>query len=168
MKGAGIVAFAFGVPHTLDANTLIAALAVSESRRLDGDLPVFTQLDIQFAPELNIPVTRCTEEPEYPPPTMRICREAVYWATRERINVLIIVAAGPHVWRCERDLEEAIRDAKARIVIHVCKNIFRPQYRERWFSPESTQPRARSFWAFWPWEIVLRLMPMFLYKRVGS
>ena len=166
MAKAGIVAFAFGVPANIRSNNLIAQIAANKALSLKA--PVFTHLDIQFSKSDYgvIDVERIKEEePDYPPSTLQIARAAVDWARQRGIRELWIVAAVPHVWRCERDLKYAVSGVNASIKIQVCGEIKRHKD-DLWFDPKSFQPRTRSSSKWWRREIILRILPMFLYERL--
>lgn len=155
----GIVVFAFGTPSTTKANELLAKVGVGRCH-VYSSVQVFTQRDIAIT-DTDISVQYCMENPGNPPPTLRIARQAVVWAKKERIMHLGIVAASPHVWRCRRDLLYAIKEANAQIGVFSI-------YSGVEYSPESTQPRVRSPKDWWPREIILRCMPMWLYRRVAG
>ncbi|HZZ99500.1 MAG TPA: hypothetical protein VFK07_02195 [Candidatus Paceibacterota bacterium] len=160
----GVVVFAFGVPATLRSNRTLAAIAEREAKSFRA--PVFTQLDIQLE-DKSVPVTYCQEIPGEPPPTLRIAREAIRWAIDNKISVLHVAAARPHIWRAVRDLVYARRKAGADILIVFCKGVLdRPS--GGWFMPESTHPRVRSAWKWYSRDLILRLMPMFIYKKVAG
>ena len=159
----GIVAFAFGTPDSIFPNWRIAQITLRKARELDGR--VYTQLDIRV--EKGVPVEYTEEEPGNPPPTLRIARGAVQWAKQHRLTELWVVAAKPHLWRVLRDVQQSVQEDGALIEVHVCEEI--KQYsKDSWFWPYSTQKRTRSWKNWWPRELILRLMPFFIYKRVAS
>ncbi|HWA64378.1 MAG TPA: hypothetical protein VG866_00770, partial [Candidatus Paceibacterota bacterium] len=77
-------------------------------------------------------------------------------------------AALPHLWRCERDLRAAVREARADITVRICEEIRTVGGEEYWYMPDSTQPRVRSAKEWLKREKILLMMPFFLYKRVAS
>lgn len=162
----GIVAFAFGVPDTIRSNRSIAFVATFKARQLNA--PIYTQADVKiFDP--SVLVFHTPEEPNSPPPTLRIARGAVSWAKHpdNRLTELWVVAAKPHLWRAERDLRQAVREAGGGIIVRICEEI--KQYPERdWFCSDSTQERTQSQKAWDGRERVLKVMPFFIYKRVAS
>jgi hypothetical protein len=163
MEKAGVVAFAFGVPHNIQSNLWIAQIASRKARELRA--PVYTQADVCV--ELGIRVEYSPEEPGNPPPTLRIARGAVAWAQQNKLTTLWVSAAKPHLWRCVRDLKYAIREARAQIVVRICEKI--DKYPESgWYCSDSTQPRVRSRKKWRRRERIFEWMPMFLYKRVAS
>lgn len=160
---SGIAAQAFGVPSTILANRLISEMTTRKAKELG--CPVFTQLDIQL--EQGIEVTYCREIPGNPPPTFQIAREAVRWAMKKGITELWLACAKPHRPRCERDFNWAVKEADADITIRVCEEVEQHPNSE-WLCSDSTQKRTKSWWDWWPREIILLLMPFFVYKRVAG
>lgn len=157
----GVVAFAFGVPYTTQANRQIRDIAAR------GSAPIFTQQDIQFPDIWNMDVTYCEEKVGEPPPTLRIAREAVRWAIKMGIDQITVVAAQPHLSRAMRDMKMAVREWGANILVVKSREVGL-YHEDSWYSPESTQARARSARAFLPREYILRLMPRWLYKKLAS
>lgn len=163
MKATGVVAFAFGMPNTIQPNRRIAEIASKKAKELNGS--VYTQLDIRV--EEDILVEYIEEEPGNPPPTLRIARGAVQWAKRHGFTQLWVVAAKPHLWRALRDVQQVVREVGVRIEVYVCKEV--EQYPEdSWFCPDSTQDRVRSRKAWDKRENIVKLMPFFVYKRIAS
>jgi len=163
LKTVGIVAFAFGAPHTIRSNRRIAQIASQRAWELNGR--VYTQPDIHV--EESTLVEYIEEKPDNPSPTLRIARGCVQWAIRCRLTVLWVVAAKPHLWRALRDIRAAIREARVRIEVRVCQEI--KQYpEESWFCPDSTQYRTQSREAWNRRERILKLMPFCVYKIVAS
>jgi hypothetical protein len=163
-EGIGIIAFAFGVPDTILSNRRIAEIASRKAKELKA--PVYTQLDVHIQPD-EIEIEYTDEKPGNPPPTLRIARGAVRWAKRLGLRELWISAAKPQLWRCLRDIEQAVREAGIQIKVRAFKEI--EQYSEdEWFCPDSTQERTRSREVWDKRERILKLMPFFLYKRVAS
>jgi hypothetical protein len=163
LEKAGIVAFAFGASDSILSNQRIADIARHKAKALN--VRVYTQLDIQVGPGIEVEYT--TEEPGKPPPTLRIARGAIQWAKREGIAVLWVVAAKPHLRRCERDLREAVKEEEVKVAIRVCSGIDKFSD-EEWFCPDSTQSRTRSRKDWERRENILALLPFFVYKSVAS
>ena len=162
-EGIGIIAFAFGVPWTIPSNYGIARMAYKLSSRF-GNAPIYTQKDIRLPySDLDLDVEYTKEEPGNPPPTLRIARDAIQWAKKRGITSIVVIAATPHLWRALRDTKQAVREGKLRISVysHNWKG------KDSWFSQESTQKRTRSWWNWWSREIILRLMPLWLYKIIA-
>lgn len=157
-----VVAFAFGAPSSIGSNRCIALIARRKAEKLSAT--VYAQLDVGIGSGLTV------EHPDRisgtPPSTLLIARKAVQWAKRKGVRELWVSAASPHLWRCLRDLKYAIRQEKVQIEVCVCAEIER--YPEEWYCPDSEQRRTRSRKQWWRREIVLRLMPMCLYKIIAS
>lgn len=161
----GVVAFAFGVPKTLRSNRLIGEIA-SAYARAEGAL-IYTQHDVPV--ESGIDVTYIEQQRGEPPPTLRIARAAALWAKKKHIDHIWIVAAQPHIWRCERDLLRAFRETGTSIWMDRCREIDAiPIPDSEWFCRESEQERTRSPGQWEKRERILRRMPFFIYKRVAS
>jgi hypothetical protein len=159
LNKSAVVAFAFGVPHSIRSNQRIADMA------RDSPL-IYTQRDIR----IKNPVGRVdyTEEKEgEPPPTLRIARGAVQWAMNLGITELWIACALPHLWRCRRDLEYAIEEAGGEITVWICEEVMEYPM-SSWFCPDSTQPRTGSQKAWVKRERILWRMPMVIYKLIAS
>ena len=170
----GVVAFAFGVPSTIRSNQFIASTALEEARACGA--PIYTQKDIQINdPQINI--ERIAEASGSPSPTLRIARGAVRWAHNLGLETLIVVAAEPHMSRCFRDLEYAVREAmrgrlgkkdKAYIYVTTPRHATYHHEFHEWFCPNSEQARTRSREDWEKGERIIRSMPMWLYKLVAS
>ncbi|OGZ17145.1 MAG: hypothetical protein A2494_03670 [Candidatus Lloydbacteria bacterium RIFOXYC12_FULL_46_25] len=166
MNKIGIVAFSFGAPSTISANTQITRIAEDQARLHNA--PIYTQKDIKIH-DSGIVVYQTDEEPGCPPPTLRIARGAVKWAKELSINELEIICAEPHLWRVKRDLEEAIRESGEKIIISVCPQIVLRDYHEdSWFDLSSTQKRTRSRRAWEKRENILKLLPFSIYTKIAS
>ncbi|MEJ0021282.1 MAG: hypothetical protein WDN47_01730 [Candidatus Doudnabacteria bacterium] len=163
MTRKGVVAQAFGVPDSIRSNERIAWMAGRKALQLEA--PVYTQRDVRIDDGIEVEYT--PEEPGNPPPTLRIVRGAVAWAIRLGIGELWLACAKPHLWRCKRDLEYAIREAGVRITVRVCEYVERYPEHE-WYCADSTQPRVRSEKEWRRRERIIEWMPMFIYKRVAS
>lgn len=170
MRKTGVVAFAFGVPHSILSNQRISLLATHHAIHLKAR--IYTQRDIyieagcQFG-ENGIKVDYTDEDPANPPPTLRMARGAVQWAKEQGIELLLVVAAKPHLWRCMRDLSKAAEEFGGTIEIRVCEEIEEwPE--DSWFCPDSTQERVRSRTSWNKRETILKLMPFWIYKRVAN
>ncbi|MBI4084936.1 MAG: hypothetical protein HY432_00245 [Candidatus Liptonbacteria bacterium] len=156
---SGIVAFAFGRPASISSNRRIAEIAAKNAREFKA--PICTQLDIELSREFD--VHRAWESPDKPPPTLRLARTAAYWATERGITHLWIVAAKPHLWRCERDLKYAIREAEAKVEVDVLEEVFESTSDE-WFCQDSSQKHTRSRKEWEKRERILKITPLFLYN----
>jgi hypothetical protein len=164
LEKLGIVVFSFGVPYDILSNLRIAVFARLEAEWFNAG--IYTQKDIQIEKrEPEIPVTYTKEEPGNPPPSLRIARGAIQWAKDLGLSKILVIAAKPHIWRCARDLKYAAKEAGISIEIEKFKPILQFKC---WFDSESTQERVHSARNWWPREIILRLMPMFIYKRIAG
>lgn len=159
----GIVAFAFGVPHTIRSNRRIAEIA--SQKALGLRCPVYTQFDIEI--ESGIETTHISDSVGGPPPTLQIAREAVRWAKSMDFSELWIVAAKPHLWRCKRDLLRAIRESGEQIMIRIAEEIDLSS-EDEWYCSDSTQERTRSRKNWRRRERIIEIMPFFIYKLVAG
>ncbi len=160
----GIVAFAFGSPRDIPPNLAIGGIASCYA--ITTKSPVFTQLDVPIGS--GIEVKRGPEKPNEPPPTLRIAREAVRWAKELGIERLLIVAALPHLWRCRRDLRQAVAEVGASISVGVPILSIQQFPEAFWFCPFSVQSRSRSKKNWDRRERILKAMPFSIYKLVAS
>ena len=163
---AGVLAFAFGVPYSIWPNQIIATVAARKAQEL-GDAPVFTQQDIQFDPSWEIDAHYCSETPGNPPPTLRIAREAFFWAHNLGLKEVWVVGARPHLKRIVRDINYLMKHTNTSIVFRLCEEAM-VYWPEEFYAPNSYQPRVRSARAWWPRELILLMMPMFVYRRVAG
>ncbi len=165
----GCVAFAFGGPSNTKANQRIAQMACQIN--ITSHPGIYTQMDVDIKTlpkdgyRDRMVVTYTVERPGYPPPTLRIARGAVDWAMSNNVSKLHIACAYPHLWRCKRDMSLAILERNARLKIKIC-----PEARGKkgWFCKDCTQSRARLRWLWYTREIIIRLMPVWLYKKIAS
>jgi len=163
----GIVAFAFGVPATIFSNHCLANIALRQALRASS--PIYTQADIQIEKGKGIEVCLIEEREGSPAPTLRIARGAVKWAIKKEITTLLIVAAEPHLWRCLRDVTEAIKEEKAQTQISVCAcKELSCISEEKWFCSDSTQARTQSRKNWERRERILKVMPFWIYKHVAK
>jgi len=164
----GIIAFAFGVPSSIPSNRTITHIAGLESY-YGFCVPVYTQRDIQICQDKfgvgRIEYTK--EKPGNPPPILRIARGAIQWAKERELSSLVIVAAAPHLWRALRDTKYAVREAGLQIKV-LPSELIQKHSKNFWFCSESTQKRTTSWWQWWSREIIVKLMPFWLYKRIAS
>lgn len=159
MKKTGVVAFSFGVPDTIRSNRWIAHIAGGIAT--NEKCPVFTQLDVTI--KYPVEVVRVEERVGEPPPTLRIARAAVKWAISCGIIHLHIVAAEPHLWRAERDLKMAIKEAGAKISTSIPFELTKYP-KDDWFCSDSTQSHTKSRRNWNRRERILKLTPFWLYK----
>lgn len=159
----GIVTYAFGVPSTTPPNRLLAEITCKAAEHHIA--PVYTQQDIKLPDHVD--VSYVEEQPGSPPPTLRIARRAMLWAREKQLTHLVVVAAGPHMWRALRDTRRAAIEAGLEIDIRQSSEVNAiPE--ESWFSEESVQQRVRTPKDWNGRERLLHLMPFWVYKRVVS
>lgn len=165
---SGVVAFAFGSPSAIRSNRWIAETAMLHSRESQSSL-IFTQDDVQFSSDSGLEATYCNERMGDPPPIMRIAREAVQWAIAYNIRDITVVAGKPHMWRCVRDMQEAVKEQGATGLIHIRKSqeIFR-FLEDDWFCADSMQGYTQIPRAWERRERILCHMPLWFYKLVAS
>ncbi|OGM97530.1 MAG: hypothetical protein A2735_02240 [Candidatus Yanofskybacteria bacterium RIFCSPHIGHO2_01_FULL_41_21] len=169
MRKIGIVAFAFGKPSLIRSNRIIAGITAKKA--MEDNAPIFTQEDIQFPEELNLSVTYIKDKYGKPPSTLQIAKKAVKWAEANFFENLIVVAAGPHMWRCLRDIRRVAREEAgawyfgAEIYPHPGMCFYK---KEDWFCMDSTQPwtATEKEWQKRDWAI--QFMPWWLYKRMAA
>ncbi len=159
----GIVAFAFGAPSAIASNEQIAKIASQEAKNNEAD--IYTQSDIIIKHHVNTEIEYTTEEAGNPPPTLRIARGAIQWSQKKGLLKIIVVAAKPHLWRAIRDLREAAKEKGIQLDI-IPSALIKPT--TVWFCQNSLQPRTRSKWLWWRREVLLKIMPFFIYKKVAS
>jgi hypothetical protein len=156
----GIVAFAFGVPYTIESNKIIATIAQENS--LEHKAPIYTQSDIVINETLNINYIEGDQ-----PPTLRIAREAIKWAKKNDLDGLLIIAAAPHINRAMRDMKMAIKEAKQKIILIKCLDVYNYP-KAIWFCSNSSQTRTKSKMEWYKREIILKILPFFIYKRIAN
>jgi hypothetical protein len=160
---AGIVAFPFGSPKTIQSNRRIAEIASRKAHELSA--LVYTLPDVQIESGIQVEYTK--EKPDKTLTTLGFARRSVQWAKRHRFTELWIVAAKPHLWRALRDVQRAVREGRAQIKVHVCNEVEQCS-EDSWFCPDSIQKRARSRKVWNKRERILKITPFFIYKLVAS
>lgn len=167
----GVVAFGFGVPWSIRSNLDIALIAMQKAVELKAR--VYTQRDVridagyQAADGFRVDYYD-EEDPKNPPTTLGMARAAARWAAERNMRELWIVAAKPHLWRCVRDLRAAITEIDEDIGVRVCKEIEQFPEDHSWFCPDSTQVRTQNRLRWYRREVILKVMPFFIYKRVAG
>jgi hypothetical protein len=81
------------------------------------------------------------------------------------VTTLYVACAYPHLWRCRRDLKLAIKEKKANIEIRI-----RPEALKKkgWFCKDCTQSRTKTKSNWYFRELILMIMPVWLYKKIAS
>lgn len=165
MPWCGVATWAFGLPHSLDANVLLSQLTELVSDRL-GRAPIFTQPLIRVPDAFD--VTYVAEPNDVPAPTLRIARGVAHWAQTQRLDEIHVVAAGPHLPRCLRDLGIAF----AELGLDTTRIIPAPEIlsipMNEWFCPDSGQWHTRSSWAWTMYSRMIYAIPRRLYAGIGS
>ncbi len=167
----GIVAFAFGMPHSIPANEAIHDVACAAAHIMNAS--VFTQLDCGIMnPHVPNGVWIFPQIPgaNPPPPTLRIARFAALSAKRIGLTELHIVAAPPHIRRCMRDMRMAMREVGLDATLSAYgQDIFLEEHSPSyWFYPKGerycTQHRLR--WVIR--ESILQTIPWRIYRRIAG
>ncbi len=158
----GITAFAFGNPAKLTSNSTLAFIAMLEAERLHTE--IYTEADIEITTQ-RIPVTKFKPASGKQPSTLQMAQDAVLWAKDNNYDELIVVAARLHIWRCIRDLKKSSLEAGLSLKITACPIV--KQYPIRWWlSEDSKQKRTRSLSNWMIREMVLRVLPFSIYKKI--
>src|SRR3989344_6341063 len=159
MDKSGIVAFGFTCMPISPAECEISEKAGTLAQRYMA--PVYTQVGVPII-AAGVAVSLIDQgENDPPPPTLRICRGAVAWATARQIDVLRVVCARPHRWRIKRDLQYAIREAGSDIKFRICNGDI---WYWKWFYRGSTLWYTRCPLRWHLRDTILRLMPFRLYR----
>lgn len=168
-----ILAFAFGNPHWLKSNKVIAKRAVNLARIFNAD--IFTQKDILIDKGVarhycimyaeNKAIRQEDDYQEYLS-TFDIIERFARCAKKEKWEKVWVVAAPQHIGRCLRDLEKTLK--KENLKIEILIDSVDDYDKNTWYSEESTQWRTRSPLLWWLREIPLRIMPWRLYKKIAK
>ena len=86
-------------------------MAVAKAQEFQSD--IFTQKDVSV--DSSSVAVHYVNEDDGPPPTLRIAREAVQLVIKRNLSEIWIACAFPHLWRCIRDLEDAIKEVETEI-----------------------------------------------------
>lgn len=166
MSKTGLVVFAFGCPSTIYSNEVLANLALQWWKLYRG--LIFSQEDVPISMHLPHSVRLIGQLPDQPPSTLKIAREAMYWARDDaRLQELHVLAARPLLERCLRDLELAKAEQRSLITITECSSPDQIPF-DQWFCRDSQLPQTRSLDAWERRERVIRRMPIWLYKLMAS
>lgn len=157
MTDIGIVAFAFGMPRNLPSNRKIAILARAQMRNRGAI--VYTQQVVPLNADQH---TTIPEELAGTPSTLHIAQGAATWARELGLVEVIIICAGPHAWRCRRDMKEALNHEKINATILVNPS----GGPSPCFYKESEQWWTRTAWQWNVREIFLRCLPFWLYAKI--
>lgn len=167
-KRSAVVAFAFDSNPATPANGLIATIALEKAAQI-GSREIFAQPFVpilRFAGAAAIKLEQTSEGRDNPLAIILVARQAIRWARLNQIQVLWISAAKPSMWRCRRDLMVAAREAGYVVEIKACEEAFTAEM--GWFFPQADQQRVRS-WSRWALrELIIWLMPFWLYDRLSK
>ncbi len=161
-----VVAFAFGKFEKLSnsPNFFLAERAVNLAKK--WNVPIFTQIDVSVLMSDTKKVEiRFAEERKRKGhlSSLGIALQLTETSLIQngRLNVLV-VAAPPHIGRCVRD----IRKLGFKVEEDLCLKSLPFHF---WFRNDSLQWWTRSWWQWWLlYEIPLRLMPWWFYKRIAG
>jgi len=181
----GLVIFAFGSPGDIESNSMLKAIARDLLEQNPDISRVYTQLalgltgddlrgSLNFAKRhkgfngrrLALSIMRQSSIDNHPP-TLRIADWAVRQALNNNLDRLLVLAAGPHLPRCWRDVKYAAKKLGSQINITGVEEV-KEVPAEMWYSIISEQPRTRSPFQWWSREWILLAMPMCLYAKVAG
>ena len=163
MDRIGIVAFAFGLPPRTITNKIIAYIASQNADRCRAPIYTETNIPVDVAKRISWHPGNFGE----PVALLDLAMGAAEWAEKNSLDKLLVATAKPALGRAMRDLKHALNERGVSIKVEPCIEIDF-YYRGVWFSPESVLARSRFPLVWWSREIILRFLPMFLYKRVAS
>ncbi len=161
-----IVAFAFGKFDDNDKptcpNRIIADFA--EYLAAKNMVPIVTQTDVPiihsvmgiYFVDLGRLLTIGAKEIYLS--TLSIAEKTKELAKEKGWKTVSVVAAAPHKWRCERDLRK--------MGFVILEEMYFNRYRF-WFSRKSKQWWTRGPIRWWFYEILVRLLPWWLYKKIA-
>jgi len=158
-----VVAFAFGTPKEIGSNWLIGRIASRKASFLSA--LIFTQSEVE--PDSGIEVLRVSEVSGKCPTTLCVARGAAKLVCERKYSEVWVAAARPHMPRARRDMLAALREVGYQAEVRICEECLIYPDKE-WFCPKSAQARTRSASNWWSREIILLVMPFFLYRLVAS
>ena len=100
-------------------------------------------------------------------PTPLTVRKVVDEAKKTGVKKVMLVAAPPHAWRVKRDIRKLGKMEGVELEI-VYDDFLLKFPQDTWFSRESTQRWTSSVWMWWPYEILVRMIPFKLYLRLAD
>lgn len=162
-----IVAFAFATPPEAFVNGVLRREVCHLQQNVFADKAwVFTQPDLATGLEDIFKLKTIDEEEGKPSPTLRIARQAAKWAKELGSSEIHLVGAAPHMWRIVRDMKAVLREAKMKLPV-VVERIPEVGW-FGWFHKSSTQKRTQSAFAWYQRDLILWLIPYFIYKRIAG
>ena len=159
---ARVFVFAFGTKEHQASQWLATEAQAFARAQCFG---IDTQPDITINPNFG-DVWYIPEEPNAPSPTLRMARAFVQRAKKNSIRYAFVFSAQPHQWRVMRDLRKANKELGNPIQQFVIPTVLKNK--GDWFDPKSQQIHTRSKWNWHKREVLLWLMPFFIYKRIAS
>lgn len=158
-----VVAFAFGAFLAKDIfqspNYWMAEQAKTLALRYE--IPIVTQGDVALFLEddKKIKVFNAQKDIKKYISSLKIAEEAKKMAVEHGWKKVAVIATPQHHRRCMRDLKK---------VGFSCRYFWNMTPAWGWYSSKSTQRWTRSPWLWWPREILLRLIPWWLYKKITA
>lgn len=151
MAGTAILALAFGVGQQINYPL---KREVEQLANLKG-YPVYTQHDLGVILDLRPGVTlMMTHQPGEHISSLAIIEQFAQAAKVNGWKAVKLVAARQHLWRCARDLREALPEVYVdRIPVETA------------YLPD-IQPWVTSPLRWWTRESIIRILPWRLYKRL--
>ena len=155
-----ILALSFGKPEDIAPNRTIARLA----RQLSdgGEIPIVADNSVPM--DTSISVSYIGAEVETHVSTLKLMEEFVGLLKEKRWHRIVIVSEPSYLIRCERDLKKVLgKNAwKYQISLYVYSD-----GGDCWFDKNSTQWWIRSRGLFRLREVVIQLLPFWLYKLIS-
>lgn len=156
-----IFVFAFGAPETLESNKRLANCAerVFKGQIIKTPL-IITQEDIP----ISVPHIIAANDEKYLSSlgiiiyAKRRPEIQILWRNKKPLKILVI-AVGPHLKRCVRDVKKIFPG-------HIVQG--KSPYNDFPFCKESTQQWTRSWLSWWPRELILRILPWPIYKKLAG
>lgn len=161
---ARVFVFAFGTKEHQASQWLAKEAQAFARAQCFG---IDTQPDITINPNFG-DVWYIPEEPNTPSPTLRMARAFVQRAKEKNVKFVFVFSAQPHEWRVMRDLRKANKEAGIPISEFVIPDVVRKNSNREWFDPNSKQIHTRTKRNWLKRDILLWLMPFFIYKRIAS
>jgi hypothetical protein len=154
----------FGFTPKGKANIYLAWISLALAR--DYQIPIFTQKDVAVHlrdKDDNVNVFVADQENEHISTLALVKifeREAKFYKWKN----ILLVAAPPHIWRCRRDLEKFGFEVGTFL-----KDILEGFSRKpKWYNKSDPQFWVRNPIIWWSREIILRLMPFWLYRKLAA
>jgi len=152
-----VVVFSFGSKGTKGNKSLAFAGAIEANN--GGAIVIITQKDIPRIEGVHfcycdLELERDWHSTLWVATSAREICECCKFSKKVKV---IVVAAPMHLKRCVRDLKKS--------GFEVMKMVS-PKLESSWYEKSSLLPWTRSWWRWWSREIILRLLPWGVYKRL--